>query len=376
MKKPCIVGVKGVTDVLRDGDEVEVDANEGVVSLVRQKSGQLYRKAYTRENCLIAIQIWEEHQCRLLKEKVGTAVPLSIFDAYEGVVRVYYRHDIDDIWGKIIIDRATKDSRFVPDTMAWYGQQLDALEKIWKEGSVASPEALVELYKLASWAWVGLSISYFLPSLSGVTEKEQELGMKLRERSADFLELTDHAIQNTLHALHSDLGDLVKYLTIEEVRGNTIPSLEVLREREKHYIYYDFDLYSDVDIEPFLKLHNLEIQEEEITSDISELRGQTAMAGKVKGIVRVLKRKAEIPLLQEGEILVTAMTTPDYLPAMYKATAFITDEGGITCHAAIVARELKKPCVIGTKFATEILKNGDAIEVDADAGVVRILSRT
>ena len=69
------------------------------------------------------------------------------------------------------------------------------------------------------------------------------------------------------------------------------------------------------------------------------------------------------------------MTTPDLLPAMERATAFITDEGGITCHAAIVAREMKKPCIIGTKTATKILKNGDLIEVDAVNGIVKIIKR-
>jgi pyruvate,water dikinase len=67
------------------------------------------------------------------------------------------------------------------------------------------------------------------------------------------------------------------------------------------------------------------------------------------------------------------MTRPDYLPAMQKASAFVTDEGGITCHAAIIAREMKKPCIIGTKIASKIIKDGDMVEVDADKGVVRIL---
>jgi pyruvate,water dikinase len=84
-----------------------------------------------------------------------------------------------------------------------------------------------------------------------------------------------------------------------------------------------------------------------------------------------LKQKSEIPHLLDGEVLVTAMTTPDYLPAMHKAVAFVTDEGGITCHAAIVAREIGKPCVIGAKIATQVLKDGDMVEVDADNGVVR-----
>ena len=67
------------------------------------------------------------------------------------------------------------------------------------------------------------------------------------------------------------------------------------------------------------------------------------------------------------------MTRPEYLPAMKKAAAFITDEGGITCHAAIIAREMKKPCIIGTKIATQVLKDGDMVEVKANHGLVIIL---
>ena len=73
--------------------------------------------------------------------------------------------------------------------------------------------------------------------------------------------------------------------------------------------------------------------------------------------------------------MVTSMTTPDFLPAMERAAAFVTDEGGITCHAAIVAREMKKPCIIGTKMATKQLISGDAIEVDAVNGIVKIIKK-
>lgn len=81
----------------------------------------------------------------------------------------------------------------------------------------------------------------------------------------------------------------------------------------------------------------------------------------------------QISLFQEGEILVSPMTIPDFLPAMKKAAAFVTDEGGILCHAAIVARELNKPCVVGTKFATQVLKDGDLITVDATNGIITLL---
>ncbi|HLD76295.1 MAG TPA: PEP-utilizing enzyme, partial [Candidatus Norongarragalinales archaeon] len=73
------------------------------------------------------------------------------------------------------------------------------------------------------------------------------------------------------------------------------------------------------------------------------------------------------------DILVSLATNPDLLPAMHRARAFVTDMGGITSHAAIVAREMNKPCVIGTKFASKVLKDGDFIEVNATEGWVRKL---
>jgi pyruvate,water dikinase len=67
------------------------------------------------------------------------------------------------------------------------------------------------------------------------------------------------------------------------------------------------------------------------------------------------------------------MTVPDLVSAMKRAAAIVTDEGGVTCHAAIISRELKKPCIIGTKVATKVFKDGDLVEVDANKGIVRII---
>ena len=109
--------------------------------------------------------------------------------------------------------------------------------------------------------------------------------------------------------------------------------------------------------------------------DIKEFKGTTAYKGIVTGKARVLRSVQEIATFNQGEILVANQTTPEYVPAMKKAAAIVTDQGGITCHAAIVARELKIPAVIGTKIATKVLKDGDMIEVDAERGIVRILKK-
>lgn len=113
----------------------------------------------------------------------------------------------------------------------------------------------------------------------------------------------------------------------------------------------------------------------EETKISKEIKGQPASMGKAKGRIRVLISNKEIGKMKKGEVLVSPMTTPDFVMAMKKAAAIITDEGGMTSHAAIVSRELGIPCVVGTKIATRVLKDGDLVEVDADRGLVKILER-
>jgi len=112
-----------------------------------------------------------------------------------------------------------------------------------------------------------------------------------------------------------------------------------------------------------------------IDKDIKEIKGQSVSHGLVEGRVRTALTSKESYKLEKGDVLVCSMTNPDYVSAMKKAAAIVTDEGGLLSHAAIVSRELGKPCVVGTKIATKVLKDGDLVEVDADNGVVKILKR-
>ncbi len=111
--------------------------------------------------------------------------------------------------------------------------------------------------------------------------------------------------------------------------------------------------------------------EEEIEG--GDLEGKTAYPGKAKGIVKLIITKDDLDKMEEGNILVSPYTDPTLMPAIKKAGAIVTDVGGMTCHAAIVSRELKKPCVIGTKTATKSLKDGDMVEVDANKGIIKII---
>ncbi|TSA45346.1 hypothetical protein D4R52_02650 [bacterium] len=109
----------------------------------------------------------------------------------------------------------------------------------------------------------------------------------------------------------------------------------------------------------------------EIISGVTELHGQVACPGKKRGKVKIINLPDEMSKMKKGDILVSIATTPDIVPAMKKAAAIVTEQGGITSHAAIVSRELKVPCIIGTKIATKVFKDGDLVEVDANKGIVR-----
>lgn len=106
-------------------------------------------------------------------------------------------------------------------------------------------------------------------------------------------------------------------------------------------------------------------------SDSNIIKGQPAYKGKARGIVKIINTMPEMAKMHQENILVSHMTNPSIVPAMKMAAGIITDIGGITCHAAIVSRELKVPCIIGTKVATDLLRDGDRVEVDADKGIVR-----
>ncbi|MCL1810997.1 MAG: phosphoenolpyruvate synthase [Methanomassiliicoccaceae archaeon] len=110
--------------------------------------------------------------------------------------------------------------------------------------------------------------------------------------------------------------------------------------------------------------------ENEVSSENILLTGLGASPGFATGTVRIYDETMSLDVVKDGDVLVTKMTMPDMVPAMSRSAAIVTDEGGMTCHAAIISRELGTPCVVGTGTATDTLKDGDIITVDGTTGTV------
>jgi phosphoenolpyruvate synthase/pyruvate phosphate dikinase len=115
-------------------------------------------------------------------------------------------------------------------------------------------------------------------------------------------------------------------------------------------------------------------------SQVKEIKGDIANTGFIRGKAwvispSVINQVEKARIMPKGRILIAAMTRPQFIEGIIKSIAIVTDEGGITCHAAIVSRESRKPCVVGTKIATKVIKDGDFIEVDTNKGIIKIIRR-
>lgn len=169
----------------------------------------------------------------------------------------------------------------------------------------------------------------------------------------------------------------VQYYLPKEMRlaltKNKILDRDILEARGRHsYVRWYDDEIEAITENPDKLMGKYLLKEERVTGKFD---GIIASAGRYIGKVKVLHSANEINKVEQGDILVASMTSPDYVPAMRRAGAIITDEGGVMCHAAIVSRELGIPCVVGTKNATKFLHDGDEVEVNANHNSVRIIRK-
>jgi phosphohistidine swiveling domain-containing protein len=215
-------------------------------------------------------------------------------------------------------------------------------------------------------------------------EKKIIKSMKKASYAMNFADEATNYYTYHLKGLFNEIARRLK-LSYEEVvslrlseiiesleKNKLVVSRKEVAERVKDHAIIFINGYSKVLSGKKLKKYYQEEKAEETTIKIVKFKGIVVyQGGIIKGKVRIIKKPEEIPKFQKGEILVTPMTNPTYLPAIQKSSAIITDEGGLLCHAAIVSRELKIPCIIGTKIATKVLKDGDLVEVDANKGVIR-----
>ncbi|MEI6649986.1 MAG: PEP-utilizing enzyme [Candidatus Moraniibacteriota bacterium] len=201
-----------------------------------------------------------------------------------------------------------------------------------------------------------------------------------RDERKKFNQISNFVLVRTIGRIAetSDIDvERLKFLTPDEIPalldGNTDIVPELFLRQKSGLMYFAHRT------ERFDLVHGPKVMEyydiiEESLGQSETIEGSVASRGTAIGKAKIVLTQVDFSKLERGDVLVTSMTRPEFVPIMERAAAIVTDEGGITCHAAIVSRELGIPCVIGTQVATRKLHDGDVIEVDAIHGIVRKIS--
>ncbi len=329
-----------------------------------------YERVYMREFALLLGECWLHANANLSRELGLDESPFVLEEYRDGAI--YYWENSEGVQALIdaFLKQNEKGSAFFDAHIQEYQEAVQAVGDYKTKGR----QELLNLARLYDRGLAGWIVMYYTGGDERSPKALEERAMKLRAKDT-LGDSMDHLLRTTLPELYPDRPSCVAILRNEILEP---PSEAVLHERLTHAVLFENSGQTqvlNVSRDDFKPIHpEFLLKEEVFSKDVREVKGSPACAGKVRGKVRVILRRAEMSDFQEGEILVTAMTTPDYVPAMIKSAAVVTDEGGVTCHAAIFSRELKKPCIIGTKIATQVLKDGDMVEVDANAGVVKIIS--
>ncbi|MEK6889606.1 MAG: PEP-utilizing enzyme [Nanoarchaeota archaeon] len=334
----------------------------------------IWPKLYTREFPIILCEIWCKGYSNFFGVKPDV-YPIYALVLKEGLVDAYRNPEATPHINKIFYQEKLKNKDFIKEFYELSLEKFEELEDMWEKDSLSKGQ-LLDFYQKTINFWDAMYASMYLPYSPELFDKEEiDLMIKLRAKIDVTGDEASQIIMKSLNKIYPKLGNLILYISIEDLEKDKF-NLKILEERSKGELFMiDGKLVSKDYLKNIKKKEDFDFEEVKIDNNINEIKGQIAHKGFVKGKVKLILRRDEINSIEEGEILVSTMTIPDFLPAMKKAAAFVTDEGGITCHAAIIAREIGKPCIIGTKIATKVLRNGDLIEVDADKGIVRIIKR-
>ena len=351
---------------------------------------------FTRDFSLCTTDFWHDLLAVDFKKEFGIGINKQVMRFNGRAIEAY--RDINEMIEirDYILDKGLDHQIFSKENVERFRSDVNDTVHLIKKVKGADLQTMIDNFPESIQLWKSfypyVAFSNFLPSrwreklFSMYPEQAEEMAdrwYKARLFSEGKFEMMDYYWRDLIsqllekHNLNKSLCDFVRFSELKDmVNGKFSLDMKELMDRKKGYILYQNNFMLGKDFAEFLNENNFVYDDLNLNTDIDEFKGQVASQGDiVKGFVQIILNNNEVKIFKKDKILVTSMTVPDFLPAMKRAKAIVTDEGGLTCHAAIVARELSIPCIIGTRIATKVLKNGDLIEMDSNKGEVKILKR-
>lgn len=327
------------------------------------------RPTVKRDISLFSVLAWQKGYVEDFLDNFGWSYPI-IFH-YDGV-RVNFYHTQSDFayFKQTITKRLVSDDELFQRYNKEFVRNILELRAIWKRPTT---ERLLDTFRL-----IGRIMSFYVFVVSDEVVNRRPEAWNSRHISEGILYTVDEALEDLLRtkliALKIDpqLAHILTLGEIQSVSRDDRLNIAPITPRQKGYIIFQQKLRTEQSFADFCTEEGFLNPEDKVSdSSVTHITGIAAFSGKAIGRVVILHGRSDLPKVRDGDVVVAVMTNANYTPAIIRASALVTDEGGVTCHAAIVARELKKPCIIGTKIATRVLKDGDRVEVDADKGMIR-----
>ncbi|MCH7492404.1 hypothetical protein IID19_02290 [Patescibacteria group bacterium] len=334
------------------GDAISMHADKYLVPEFKKTLGKDYNKIFPQLITTKYTSFLEKEQksrSRLVEiYKKNKKVPRKLLDSHSR--RFYY---ITNNYAKVRYLTADDFLKLI---------RKDARKKVIHSTKIKtiSKRKLLRRYKIFKWQKQVLDVLDEFFSIQDTRKKYVLISnyyqFKFLQEAARRSRLSFELLQ---YSVFTEFSDIINN-KIDQKKLKDRKKLSVCIQSNDNYSIYTGKEAQGVYIH-FLKKKNYS----------QEIEGIVASKGVAVGVVKKILKIHDMVNMEDGDILVSSMTRPEMLPAMKRAGAIITDEGGITSHAAIVAREFGIPCIIGTKIATKVLKDGDRVEVDATKGVVR-----
>ncbi len=317
-------------------------------------------KIFTRQFPLLMFQVWGNSFENFMGREIKL-FPKQITFFTNGFGLVYRNNALAGKINDIFLEELEKNPAFFDKLYENSLKGFAELKKSTAKETISKEELLAFLDQLEKY-WPAVYAAPFVPIHKDLyPKKATEKMMALRKQIAPLAYNGSELIRRSLKKIFPKENP--ENISFEYIQGK----MQLL---EKTYVV-DGKLCESID--DLIKKYNIQLKEpeKEPTQPSSKIVGQIAYPGKTTGKAFILTDKKKLHMFKEKAILVCHTVYPDYFPIINKATAIVADEGGITSHAAIFAREFKIPTIIGVHGATKIFKNEDNLEVDANQGIVR-----
>ena len=357
------------------------------LSISNNASNKVWTKFWSLKFSLLGASILGDYYSTRMKEQMGKGFPNVIIVSKKGYSSCFFRSQEKKEFGVYQTAKYVKEgniSEFCKFLNHKTTNILSTIKSLIEKKEISDKE-FIEFVDIIH-EYTGY---YTVPRLiiDSIDFSMHNIIFDDLKKARLFAEPVYSLIGQVINKFTQQISDKTSYganflscMTIKELKNylnfEKLPEKDVLEKRfEGCWLVFDkTGCICIIDKEQISKLEKIHIksQDETLVSGDVAFRGDN---GKVKSTARVVFDPLKVDNFNEGDVLITGMTRPDFLPLMKKAAAIVTDCGGLLCHAAIVARELGKPTIIGTKNATAVFKDGDIIEVDADKGIIRLIKR-